>query len=186
MKFLIGLGNPGAQYQNTRHNAGFMFAELMREQLHLPGWVMMKKTNSLISKNSEWMLIQPQQFMNQSGLAVRGVLDYYLKFGSLSSDQKKELLHSMYVAHDDLDLVVGSNKLQFGKGPKVHNGLKSMYEHLGSNEFWHIRLGVDGRSQGERQQGRDYVLEDFMPDQKVIFSNSMTEISKKVLESAQK
>ncbi len=186
MKFLIGLGNPGTQYQNTRHNAGFMFAELIREQLRMPGWVMMKKTNSLISKNSEWMLIQPQLFMNQSGLAVRGVLDYYLKFGSLSPDQKKELLHSLYVAHDDLDLVVGSNKLQLGKGPKVHNGLKSMYEHLGSNDFWHLRLGVDGRGQGERQRGRDYVLEDFMLDQRLLFMDSLIGLSKKLLESAQK
>ncbi len=180
MKIVVGLGNPGERYSNTRHNAGFWCAEAMRLHLGLPAWTVMKKTQSLISKSSDWLLIEPQTFMNQSGLAVRGVLDYYLKFGQLSAAEKLLLFANIYVAHDDLDLVLGSAKVHFGRGPKVHNGLTSLNEHLGTDQYWHVRLGVDGRDPQHRMAGRDYVLEDFLPAEHEVMRTAIAAVLPKI------
>lgn len=166
MRILVGLGNPGEKYAGTRHNVGFWFAEAMREHLHLPAWSNLKKAQAWYTKSDEWLLIEPQTFMNNSGLAVRGVLDYYLKFDKMSAPARAALLKDLYVAHDDLDLHLGSGKLQFARGPKVHNGLRSTMEHLATDQFWHVRLGVDGRDPINRIVGRNYVLEDFLPVEK--------------------
>lgn len=96
--------------------------------------------------------------MNKSGIAVRALLEYY----QLMSDS----LEDLYVVHDDLDLALGSYKIQLGTGPKAHNGLLSLYEHLGTKHFWHVRGGVDNR--GDLRGSlvpSEYVLEKFKQDE---------------------
>lgn len=160
MKIIVGLGNPGKEYQRSRHNAGFILVDFLAERLQLPFkaekkfQVEMTKGEIIYRGDTEDLcLIKPQTFMNNSGQAVRAVLDYFYP------DVLEEESNHLIVAHDDLDLALGDFKLQRGKGPKVHHGLQSLYQHLGTKDFWHLRLGIDNR-QGIRDQApADYVLQ---------------------------
>lgn len=158
MRVIVGLGNPGKEYEQTRHNAGFMFVDALAKRLQLP-WKFEKKFTAQIAKGEiiyqgsteDLCLIKPQTFMNNSGQAVRSVLDYF--YPEILTQEPQHLV----VAHDDLDLILGEYKLQ-KKGPKIHNGLLSLYQHLGFQDFWHLRLGIDTRH-GERNiPPADYVL----------------------------
>ncbi|MBD3279207.1 MAG: aminoacyl-tRNA hydrolase [Candidatus Pacebacteria bacterium] len=178
MKVIIGLGNPGSRYEQTRHNVGFMAINALAGVLAQPAiltgqqalaanlaittgqdlFESSKKTLSQLYQQDDYLLVKPQTFMNNSGQAVRAVVDYYLQDHQLTNQQQ---LVELYVVHDDLDLKLGSFKLQFGKGPREHKGLLSIYQHLKTKDFWHLRFGVDNR-QGERQvSGADYVLQGF-------------------------
>ncbi|GAG99434.1 unnamed protein product, partial [marine sediment metagenome] len=87
-----------------------------------------------------------------------------------------------FVIHDDLDLELGTYKIQFGIGPKVHNGLLSIYESLGTDRFWHVRVGIDGRGGSRNISGSDYVLGKFSPKQKKI----ILEINNKIIADLKK
>lgn len=150
MKLLIGLGNPGMKYKNNRHNVGHIFIDEIQPANRISGFIVKKS----------------DKFMNDSGLFVKKQLDKY------SSLQIKDL----YVIHDDLDIPLGAFKIQFGKGPKVHNGLNDIYEKIGTSEFWHIRIGVDNRNPEKRAKGKDYVLEDFDSEELVVLSRVIKQI----------
>lgn len=103
--------------------------------------------------------------MNRSGQAVQATLHFF----NLSSDQ-------LYVVHDDLDIPLGSYKIQRGVGPKQHNGLLSLYEHLGTEDFWHVRIGVDGRG-GDRVVPSDhYVLQSFSLEEQDTITRVLTKV----------
>lgn len=166
MTILIGLGNPGKEYAKTKHNVGFLMAEEVCRVLSLPRspqkFVERKKFKSEIAdivdaggSKRDVMCVKPLTFMNESGTAVQMVVKNHNLDG----------FDQLYVCHDDLDIPLGSYKLQFGKGPKVHNGLSSIYESLGSKEFWHVRIGVDGRAGDRSIPGKDYVLQPFSLDE---------------------
>lgn len=154
-KLIVGLGNPGDNYANTRHNAGFELVEEIAKVAtsHKPqvisGFQFSKKFQAEIVKGDGIILAKPQTFMNNSGQSVRALVDYY-----------RIPLDQLWVAHDDLDITLGEYKIMLAKGPKIHNGLASVEQHLGSKDFWRIRLGVDSRSKEERGQmsGAQYVL----------------------------
>lgn len=133
MKLIVGLGNPSEKYKNNRHNVGFMFVDFLNEN-NLPGFSIKKSEN----------------FMNDSGISVKKIVK---NLNSKAAD--------LYVIHDDLDIPLGEFKIQFSKGPKVHNGISSIDEELGTSEFWRIRIGVDNRDPENRTPGEQYVLEDF-------------------------
>lgn len=141
MKILIGLGNPGPKYQNNRHNAGHMFIDFLR------------------NKNSELKTIKTDCFMNVSGAFVKKQVSH-----SASSGQASSTLQDLYVVHDDLDIPLGKCKIQFGTGPKLHNGILSVEEELGTSEFWRIRIGVDNRIENNID-GETYSLQDFTEDE---------------------
>jgi PTH1 family peptidyl-tRNA hydrolase len=184
MYFLFGLGNPGQQYQKSRHNMGFMILD--RIHSHFAGLAesTSDKFFAKIWKNPQVLLAEPQTFMNDSGQAVRAILDFYLKDAVRSAQP----LDNVFVIFDDLDLEVGKYKLQFGRGPKVHNGVNSIYQHLGHDQFWHVRVGVDGR-QGQRIiPPADYVLSGFSGEEKKVIDEVseqiITDLLKKVQVSA--
>jgi PTH1 family peptidyl-tRNA hydrolase len=116
MKLIVGLGNPGREYENTRHNVGAIFIDYLKKK-EIPSGIILAKTDV---------------FMNDSGTSVRKMVDYY-KLG----------LDFLCVVHDDLDIPLGSYKIQKGKGPKLHNGILSVENELGSEDFWRVRIGVD-------------------------------------------
>ncbi len=154
MKFIFGLGNPGKKYEHSRHNAGFMFVDyLVEEEL---GQRAQLKNNSKLEgrliKSQDLLIAKPQSFMNHSGRAVQKVINYYSNVKQvLDNDQ-------LVVAYDDLDIELGNYKLQFGTGPQSHNGLESIYQALGTDQFWHLRFGIDTR-QGDRSiPSQNYVL----------------------------
>ncbi len=147
-KLVIGIGNPGEKYKNNRHNVGVMLVDFLSSKL----------TSNFILKKSD-------SFMNDSGVFIRNILK--------SSNSKPE---NLYVVHDDLDIPLGQYKIQFAKGPKVHNGISSVEKELGSNEFWRIRIGVDARSLEDRTPGERYVLEDFNASEMEILNKVFNEI----------
>lgn len=118
-----------------------------------------KKFDAEILRLGELLLVKPQKFMNRSGEVVKNLVNFYkLEPGDL------------WVAHDDLDILLGEYKIQSGVGPKVHNGVTSVESNLGTKDFWRVRMGVDNRDQRSefRIQGEEYVLSDFTNEEMVI------------------
>jgi len=155
MKFVIGLGNPGSEYSNTRHNIGAHVVEKLTEE-QAGSFTEKKQFKSQVAKVQNTVFVVPQTFMNLSGEAVQAVLHFYGSDGETGSE-----FPDLYVVHDDLDIELGSYKIQYGTGPKTHNGLASIYQHLKTDQFWHVRIGVDTR-QGDRSiPPQNYVLTKF-------------------------
>ncbi len=170
MKVIIGLGNPGEEYTRTRHNVGFLVLDAYAQRMGV-SFKTDKKVYSELYKSPSVALIKPTTFMNDSGLAVRSFFDYY-KTGFTKKDGE-----SLWVVHDDLDIALGSYKIQFGTGPKVHNGLLSLYEHLGTHDFWHVRVGVENRGAARAAwPAREYVLGSFTEEENKTLSALIPEI----------
>ena len=181
MKLIVGLGNPGQKYKNNRHNVGFMVVEKLAK-LNLPSVVLFK----------------PQKFMNRSGQEVKKLVEKW-------KGRILPILPDLYVVHDDLDIELGKFKISFGKGPKVHNGLKSIYEQLGTKDFWHVRVGIDNRAPHSRgkagkdnqslngirhseigirrrinMSGEEYVLQNFRPEEREIIKKVIDKVVEKL------
>ncbi len=134
MHLIIGLGNPGIRYHNTRHNIGFMMLDFIAEKYHA-SFTLEKKYNAetarVIIGERDALLIKPQTSMNLSGKSVRQLHDFYdIQLGSLIA------------IHDDLDIAFGSWKISFDKNPAGHHGIESIIEAIDSRAFWRIRLGI--------------------------------------------
>lgn len=177
MKIYVGLGNPGPKYRKTRHNAGFMFVDAVAEELSLTFKFEKKFNAQLAVKRDDLFLIKPQTFMNNSGQALRAFLDY-LKIDMQDPFAGPE---DLIVVHDDLDLPLGTYKLQKGIGPKEHNGLQSIYQHLGTKDFWHLRLGIDSRNGLRNIAPADYVLQRMSLKQQEIFNKSIKQLLQELL-----
>jgi PTH1 family peptidyl-tRNA hydrolase len=156
MKLVVGLGNPGSQYVRTRHNIGFKVVEALAVAQSMQ-FSYKEKVHGQLAQKDTVFLLKPETFMNRSGESVRAAFEYFGE-GKPTLDQ----LNHLFVAHDDLDIPLGKFKIQKAKGPKVHNGLLSVYQQLGSDAFWHVRVGVENRGV-ERFQfpGGKYVLAPF-------------------------
>lgn len=150
MQAIIGLGNPGERYEKNRHNAGFLLLDQIADYFGESGWHAKTDFYSEIIKLPNVILVKPQTFMNSSGKAVKKIIDYF-----------NIPLQYVYVAHDDLDIKLGELKIQKGVGPKLHNGINSIEEKLGSSQFWRIRIGVDNRNSENRVAGDVYSLQNF-------------------------
>jgi len=134
IKLIVGLGNPGAEYEATRHNAGFWLVD----QLARTGGTTLRvesRFHGLAGRARLWdqdiWLLKPSTFMNRSGLAVVSLARFY-----------KILPDEILVAHDEIDLPAGAAKLKRGGGAGGHNGLKDIAAHLTTQDFWRLRLGV--------------------------------------------
>lgn len=167
MKAIVGLGNIGGQYEKNRHNVGFLFLDYIKE--HMDWWEFGIKTElkSMLLKEKEIVLVKPITMMNLSGESVKEVLNFY-----------KISPQDLIVVHDDLDIVIGEWKCQRGKGPKIHNGIISIEDKIGTKDFWRVRVGVDGRTSDTRKkmQGQDYVLGDFETNEKLILNKVFEQI----------
>lgn len=169
MKLFVGLGNPGKEYENTRHNIGAKFIDFLGEKLDLK---FTEKFRSLFSdaqvEGEKIIFLKPQTFMNNSGSAVQEAAKFF-KIGP----------ENIFVAFDDLDIVEGDSKIQLGKYPKVHNGVNDVIEKLGTDKINFIRIGIDGRNEIEKKflAGRDYVLQKTDHD----FSRVFEEVREKLI-----
>jgi PTH1 family peptidyl-tRNA hydrolase len=177
MKIIVGLGNPGKEYQDTRHNAGFALVDYIAQKLLLEMKFDKKFDAELVKadaiykgKSEELCLIKPQTFMNQSGSSVRAIIDYY--YDDLLFEGEE---NHIVIAHDDLDLPLGEFKIQRGKGPKTHNGLNSVYQHLGTKNFWHLRIGVDNRDSERNIPPADFVLKKMTTEEKSLLDKAIAE-----------
>lgn len=183
MKLVVGLGNPGQEYERTRHNVGFMALETLFERMtndKLPitnqgqrsNFKFQSKFEAEVARSGEVILVKPQTFMNRSGEAVRKVVDYY------RIDPQ-----DIWVVHDDLDIKLGEYKIQLGKGPKVHNGVTSVEQTLGTKDFWRVRVGTDNRDKRQETRdmsGEDYVLQPFLREEQPIIEGVINILAKEV------
>lgn len=156
---IAGLGNPGKDYDQTRHNVGFMFIDFLNSKFNGPQFTLEKKFNSeitSISINSHKILLtKPQTYMNNSGESIVQIKKYFDIENS-----------NILIVHDDLDINLGEYKIQLTKGPRQHNGIISVENHLHTNEFYKIRIGIENRGELRRQiSGRDYVLSRFKTEE---------------------
>lgn len=180
----IGLGNPGDQYAKTRHNAGWLVLDELAELWSDPSipstWKREKNVESdvlrLTAHGKEWIFLKPQTFMNESGRAVASAAKWYLDRDPAAESQAE--FPEIIVIHDDLDIETGRHKLQFNSGPKVHNGVNSIRQHLGTAQFWTARIGVDSRQGDRTLPGRAYVLQAFPPDERT----QLTQLTKTLAE----
>lgn len=156
MKLIVGLGNPGKQYENTRHNIGFQVIDELCKQLHVS--LDKEKFKSLYCveqiKGEKVILLKPLTYMNLSGEAVQAIMNYY----QIDIDD-------LLVIYDDLDLPVGKIRLRQKGSAGGHNGMKSIISHLGSQQFNRIRIGIDHPKSG--MSVSNYVLSKFTKDETV-------------------
>ncbi len=144
---IVGLGNPGAEYAQSRHNIGFMAVDAAAARCRAEAWK--KKFKSLVTAptKGDFLLMKPQTFMNNSGEAVGEALRFH-----------KIAPEKIIVFHDDLDLQPGQVKIKQGGGTGGHNGLKSVDAHIGP-DYWRVRLGIG--HPGLREDVMNYVLSPF-------------------------
>lgn len=154
-RMIVGLGNPGLEFEQTRHNVGFLFLDYYRNKFCLDQFLLKTRHKAALSVNSNTILAKPLTYMNLSGEAVALLAHYYLDW----KKDKPVALDNLYIVHDDLDIEFGEYKIQFGTGPKVHKGLLSVYQCLGTKQFWHVRIGVDGRFGSRAIPSDKYVLQ---------------------------
>ncbi len=147
-QLIVGLGNPGAEYERTRHNAGAWFIEELADKIH----AILRPVTQFQGLHCFTQLYQhdchlfiPTTFMNHSGQAVQALASYY-----------KIAPEAILVLHDELDLPVGEVRLKFDGGHGGHNGLRDIIQHLGTNRFYRLRIGVG--HPGNSKEVTDYVL----------------------------
>lgn len=168
-KLLIGLGNPGEEYKNSRHNIGFIMLDKIAENLSVSFDNNKKKSlYARVKKNeTQYILLKPQTFMNLSGESAL----YISKFFNISTQ-------NIFVIYDDMDLPFGTFKIKKGGSSGGHNGIKSLIEQLQSEDFFRIRIGIGRPNFGKRVN--DYVLSSFSKSEREIIDN---DIADKVIEA---
>ena len=148
IRLIIGLGNPGREYESTRHNAGFWWVDGLAHA-HKLDFRSEAKFHGLAARGllhgHEMLLFKPQTFMNASGRAVGALAQFY-----------KIAPAEILVVHDELDLPPGVARLKMGGGHGGHNGLKDIIAHLGTKDFWRLRIGIG--HPGDRDEVSNYVL----------------------------
>lgn len=162
MKLIVGLGNPGEKYQNTRHNIGFMAIEQFLkdyETIRDTVWEDNQKFKSDIAETSwqkkngeveKLILVKPKTYMNDSGLAVKLLADFY-----------KVEPEDIWILHDEVDFPEGTMRIRLGGASAGHRGVMSIIENLGTDKFWRFRLGIGRPNEVEHTGVSRYVLDDF-------------------------
>jgi PTH1 family peptidyl-tRNA hydrolase len=154
---VVGLGNPGREYELTRHNAGWLVLdELARRQ----GGSWRSKFSGSLAEirigDAKVALLKPETYMNESGRSVGAAARFF-----------KVAPESLLVVHDDVDLEAGRLQARLGGGLAGHNGLRSLAQHLGSQDFLRLRIGVGRPGRGDRRSVSDWVLSPFAPEEDV-------------------
>ena len=166
MKKIVGLGNPGKQYERTRHNSGFMAIDKVAEKLNLN--INKKDFAALTAKNNQVILVKPQTYMNNSGEAVSQIMKYY------HID-----INDLLIIYDDLDLKYGQLRLRLKGSSGGHNGIKSIINYIHSENFKRIRIGIEKNPLIETA---DYVLGKVEKDKQQLFDDSIEKASQAAIE----
>jgi PTH1 family peptidyl-tRNA hydrolase len=168
---LVGLGNPGREYRETRHNVGFMVIDRLGKSMGIP--ITKVQSKALVGtghfQSHKIILAKPQTYMNLSGQAISALARFY-----------KLPLDHLLVAHDDLDLPYGTLRLRPGGGSGGQKGIASTLEQLGSSDFARLRIGI-GRPPGQ-MSAADYVLQNFSPQESEVLE-AILDRAKKAIET---
>lgn len=148
MKLIVGLGNPGGQYTDTRHNIGYMVVDKLAREIGRGAlvWQQDTKRQALVAKVGDVVIVKPITFMNNSGIAVSSLAGFY----KIAPDD-------VWVIHDDIDLPLGKIRIRKGGGTAGHNGIESILKHLGTDVFLRFRLGI-GRGKEDIKKSSDQHL----------------------------
>lgn len=167
---IIGLGNPGREYKDNRHNIGFMLIDRLAVRIDARGIKLQSKAivTSGFYEERKLILAKPQTYMNLSGQSVQGLLHFY-----------KIPSENLMVAHDDLDLPLGTIRIRPGGGAGGQRGMASTIERLGTKDFPRLRIGI-GRPPG-RMAPADYVLQNFSRAEMLIVSETLDRAANAVL-----
>lgn len=174
MKIIVGLGNPGTKYLTTRHNIGFLCLDYLIKDLKIT-WKEEKKLKAATAKithNDEILyLVKPLTFMNLSGQAVSAVLSFF-----------KQTPQDLTVIYDDVDLPFQEIRIRDKGSAGTHNGMKSIIQELGTQEFRRIRLGIESRGQyaPAQQDLSSFVLNNFSQEEMDLLPNIFTEAIKEI------
>lgn len=168
MILLVGLGNPGSEYAETRHNVGFMAVDEIVHRYSFGAFKSKFKGEYAegVIGDEKAMILKPTTYMNLSGEAVRAICQFY-----------KIPTEKVIVFHDDMDLPVGKVKVKTGGGSGGHNGIKSIDSHIG-NEYMRVRIGVD--KPATREQVVDWVLSKFAPDSRKVLDETIQKIAQEL------
>ena len=163
IKLFVGLGNPGAEYEATRHNAGFWWLEALAREMKL-ALILDKSYYGLVARTAVngqaiWLL-QPRTFMNVSGKSVASLARFF-------KIKPEEIL----VVHDELDVAAGQQKMKFGGSHAGHNGLKDIHAQLGSADYWRLRVGIG--HPGVKTEVLNWVLKKPSPEQRQLIDDGI-------------
>ena len=171
MKLVVGLGNPGKTYEQTRHNAGFRAVDALVNAWNAPAFRSEKEWNAEVTKASfegaSWVLAKPQTHMNLSGESVGKMVQFY----KLNPTQDLVLLY------DDLDLPLGTVRYS-GVSSGGHNGVQSVFDHLGTEAIARVRIGISSETRLPETDSAEYVLQAFRPEETKILQDLLKEIPK--------
>jgi len=163
MKLVVGLGNPGKKYANTRHNIGFMVVDHLLEEISTNNISNFSKWNAYLSEvhygGEKLLIVKPLTYMNLSGEAIRPILDFY-----------KMSVDDLIVVYDDLDLPLGKLRFREKGSAGGHNGIKSIIQHIGTDQFKRIKVGID---RPVERTIVDYVLSTFTSEEAAIMNQSI-------------
>lgn len=168
---IIGLGNPGPEYAATRHNAGFQALDFLRAAFAAPEFrtdpKFFAELSSVLIEEKKIMLVKPMTYMNESGRSVRALLDFY-----------KLVPKDIVVIHDDLDIAPGTLRTTKSSRAAGNNGVESIIEHLGTQDFFRIRLGIGRPTEtaGVCLSSHDYVLGRFSDEESAALEKLFPEI----------
>lgn len=170
MYMIVGLGNPGRDYEKTRHNVGFDTVDELIDEYRIPeGGVKFKALHGKgMIGGKKVLIVKPLTFMNLSGEAVRAFVDYF------KIDVKNELI----VVYDDIDLEPGNVRIRAKGSAGGHNGMKSIIQHLGTQEFARLRVGVGAKPKG--RDLADHVLSRFSKEERVLVEESIQKSCKAI------
>ena len=168
---LIGLGNPGREYRDSRHNVGFMLIDRIAVRLDARGMKVQSKAivTTAMYEDRKLILAKPQTYMNLSGQSVQGLIHFY-----------KLPLANVLIAYDDLDIPFGTIRIRPGGGPGGQRGMASTIEHMGTNDFPRLRIGI-GRPPGKMDPAA-YILQDFTRAEMKILSEILDRAADAALE----
>jgi peptidyl-tRNA hydrolase, PTH1 family len=168
---LIGLGNPGREYRDSRHNVGFMLVDRIAVRLDARGMKVQSKAivTTAMYEDRKLILAKPQTYMNLSGQSVQGLIHFY-----------KLPLANVLIAYDDLDIPFGTIRIRPGGGPGGQRGMASTIEHIGTNDFPRLRIGI-GRPPGKMDPAA-YILQDFTRAEMKILSEILDRAADAALE----
>ncbi len=168
MYYIVGLGNPGEEYENTRHNTGRMIVQAFAKSIKAGDFEFNKKSNALVAEGKigkeKFTMILPETMMNNSGNAV-------VKF--ITSKKKAE---NLIVAHDDLDLSLGKFKISFARGFGGHRGVESIIKKIKTEEFIRIRVGICPKKKPIGKDLFNFLLGKFSPKELLIFKKNSKKI----------
>lgn len=167
IRLIVGLGNPGSEYELTRHNAGFWLVDKLADSLPSCRLQRESRFNALVAKSSirgqEVWLLEPQTYMNRSGQSVGALARFY----KVNPDE-------VLVVHDELDLAPGVAKMKKGGSSGGHNGLKDITAALGTQDYWRLRIGIGHpRSLNLQQQVADFVLHRPRKEEQVLIEEAI-------------